>query len=176
MPTLYTVGHSSRTWAEFLEILQAHDITYVIDVRTIPKSRHVPWTNKASLQQALKKAHIGYTHLAALGGLRHPVRDSINDAWENAGFRGFADYMQTPAFFAALKELNAFIRLEDKVTLLCAEAVPWRCHRSLIADAEVVRHVNVLEIMSKTSVREHQLTPFAVVDRRGGGGRIYYPG
>lgn len=175
MASLYTIGHSTHTFQEFLEILQAYQITHLVDVRSLPKSRHVPWFNENELRTTLKKEKIAYTHLAKLGGLRHTNKNSINMGWHNASFRGFADYMQTAEFFSGLKELNTIIKNEASVVIMCAEAVPWRCHRSLIADAEIVRHFVVWEIMSKTSIRAHQLTSFAVVNRKKRPIQIYYP-
>ncbi|OIZ98975.1 DNA repair protein [Rickettsiella grylli] len=175
MPKLYTIGHSTRILQEFLDILQAYHITHLVDVRTIPRSRHVPWFNEKELKKSLRKYKIAYTHLPKLGGLRRTTRNSINRGWRNTGFREFADYMQTTEFFEGLKTLNQLIKKNKKVAIMCAEAVPWRCHRSLIADAEVVRHFTVLEIMSKTSVRIHKLTDFAVVNRKKRPLQIYYP-
>lgn len=175
MPTLYTIGHSTHTLQEFLDILHAHQITQIVDVRTIPKSRHVPWFNQKELKASLREEKIAYAHIPKLGGLRRTIKNSINMGWRNASFRGFADYMQTPEFFQGLKELKGLIKKENKVALMCAEAVPWRCHRSLIADAEVARHFIVLEIISKTSVRTHELTPFAVINRKKRPIQIYYP-
>jgi uncharacterized protein (DUF488 family) len=175
MPKLYTIGHSTHTLKEFLEILHAYQITHIVDVRSIPKSRHVPWFNEIKFKNSLRKAKIAYTHLAKLGGLRRTSKNSINLGWRNTSFRGFADYMQTPEFFAGLKELNKIIRKSHRVAIMCAEALPWRCHRSLIADAEIVRHYSVWEIMSKTSARAHKLTEFAVVDRTKKPMQIYYP-
>lgn len=175
MPKLYTIGHSTHSLKEFLTILHAHEITHLADVRTIPKSRHVPWFNENDLRTALHKEKITYTHIAKLGGLRRGHKDSINQGWHNASFRGFADYMQTPEFYAGLKELNQLIMRKRKVAIMCAEAVPWRCHRSLIADAEIVRGFTVLDIMSLTSVHAHTLTSFAVVDRSKRPIKIFYP-
>lgn len=175
MPKLYTVGHSTRTLQEFLDILQAYQITHIVDVRTIPKSRHVPWFNENELKKSLRKCKIAYTHLSKLGGLRRTSRNSINKGWRNASFRGFADYMQTPEFLEGLKKLSELIKESKNVAIMCAEALPWRCHRSLIADAEIVHHVTVWEIMSKTSVRTHRLTNFAVVNRKKRPIQIYYP-
>lgn len=172
---LFTIGHSNRTPQEFIRILHAHDIQYVVDVRSIPKSRHVPWANQHQLMGLLHKEKIKYMHLAKLGGLRHSSKASINTGWRNESFRGFADYMQTSEFYEGLKELNALIAKGKRVVILCAEAVPWRCHRSLIADAEVVRHYRVLDIMSETILHPHQLTTFAVVDRTRRPMRVYYP-
>jgi uncharacterized protein (DUF488 family) len=175
MPKLYTIGHSTHTLQEFFDILHAHQIKQIIDVRTIPKSRHVPWFNETELEVSLRKEKIDYTHLPKLGGLRRTTKNSINMGWHNASFRGFADYMQTPEFFEGLKELNRLIRKDHNVAIMCAEAVPWRCHRSLIADAEIVRHYVVWEIMSKTSLHPHKLTSFAVVNRKNRPIQIYYP-
>src|SRR5579859_2545753 len=165
-----TVGHSTRTLVEFIGLLQAHAVSRVVDVRTVPRSRHNPQFNQTSLPRALKKAGLGYVHLPGLGGLRHAKRDSINVGWRNASFRGFADYMQTPEFEQSLDEL---IRLsnQDHIVLMCAEAVPWRCHRSLIADALLVRGIRTEDIMSPTRNQVHTLTPFARVR----GMNITYP-
>lgn len=175
MPKLYTIGHSTHSLQEFIDILKAYQITRVVDVRTIPKSRHVPWFNKDEFKKSLRKEKITYTHIPKLGGLRRTTKNSINMGWRNASFRGFADYMQTSEFFEGLKELNALIKENKKVVIMCAEAVPWRCHRSLIADAEIARHFYVFEIMSKTSVHSHKLTDFAVINRKKRPIRIYYP-
>ena len=175
MPTLYTIGHSTHTMQEFLDLLHAYKIMHIVDVRAIPKSRHVPWFNEKDLETALYKEKIAYTHLSKLGGLRRANKNSINIGWHNVSFRGFADYMQTPQFFEGLKELNELITRNHRVAIMCAEAVPWRCHRSLIADAEVVRHFVVWEIMSKTSAHRHKLTPFAVINRQKRPIQIYYP-
>lgn len=174
MPKLYTIGHSNRTLQEFIDLLQAHKITHIVDVRTIPKSRHSPWFNQDKLNASLKKNKILYTHLGKLGGLRRTSKNSINIGWRNASFRGFADYMQSADFFQGLKQLNGIVKKSRRVAIMCAEAVPWRCHRSLIADAEVVRHVVVWEILSKTSIRLHKLTAFAVVNRNKRPIQIYY--
>ncbi|MFZ2315598.1 MAG: DUF488 domain-containing protein [Gammaproteobacteria bacterium] len=175
MPKLYTIGHSNRTLRQFLEILQTYQITHIVDVRTIPKSRHCPWFSETALKKALLKENIAYTHLSTLGGLRRTSKHSINLGWHNASFRGFADYMQTPEFFEGLKVLNGLIKTNKRVAIMCAEAVPWRCHRSLIADAEILRHFSVWEIISKTSVRLHKLTNFAVINRKKRPIQLYYP-
>ncbi len=169
-PLILTVGHSTRSIAEFNRLLQAHGVTCVADVRTIPRSRHNPQFNSESLPAALKRGGIGYVHLAGLGGLRHTNRTSPNTGWRNASFRGFADYMQTPEFERALQELLPLAK-EGQIALMCAEAVPWRCHRSLIADALLVRGVQVEHIMSPTHRQAHVLTRFAKVRGR----RITYP-
>jgi uncharacterized protein (DUF488 family) len=159
---VFTIGHSTRTLAEFIRLLQIHAVSRVVDVRTMPRSRHNPQFNKDSLALALEKAGLGYVHLPGLGGLRHAKRDSLNAGWRNASFRGFADYMQTPEFERSLEEL---IRLSnrDRIALMCAEAVPWRCHRSLIADALLARGIRTEDIMSPTRRQLHGLTPFAKV-------------
>ncbi|MBX3709509.1 MAG: DUF488 domain-containing protein [Gammaproteobacteria bacterium] len=175
MPVLYTVGHSTHSLREFVDILHAHQIKHIVDIRTIPKSHRVPWFNKEKLKTSLRKEKISYTHMPRLGGLRRTVKNSINVGWYNASFRGFADYMQTTEFYMGLKELNLIIRKNNKVAIMCAEALPWRCHRSLISDAEVVRHFVVWEIISKTSIRRHKLTSFAVVNRKKRPIQIYYP-
>lgn len=175
MTKLYTIGHSTHTIKELICILKAHEITDVIDIRTVPKSRHAPWFNKDSLNSILLKADINYTHMPQLGGLRHPQKNSINMGWRNASFRGFADYMQTLKFYQALKDLNKIIKDGDKVVIMCSEAVPWRCHRSLIADAEIVRGIKVFHIMSKTQLNSHEMTPFAVVNKTKRPIRVNYP-
>jgi uncharacterized protein (DUF488 family) len=165
-----TVGHSTRPLDGFIRLLRAHGVSRVVDVRTVPRSRFNPLFNKASLPRSLKKAGLGYIHLPGLGGLRHANRDSINLGWRNASFRGYADYMQTPEFQLSLEEL---IRLAKRewIAIMCAEAVPWRCHRSLIADALLVRGIRAEDIMSPTRRQVHKLTPFAKVR----GTTITYP-
>lgn len=157
-----TIGHSTRTLEEFILLLQAHSVTLVADVRTVPRSRHNPQFNKPDLAAALKRAGLKYVHLPNLGGLRHARRDSVNQGWYNASFRGFADCMQTPEFARGLAELIRLAKRE-RVALLCAEAVPWRCHRSLIADALLVRGIRAEDIMTATRRQVHTLTPFAKV-------------
>ena len=169
-PSVFTIGHSTRTLSEFVELLQAHGVTQVVDVRTVPRSRHNPQFNQETLPQALLAAGIGYIHLAELGGLRHTRADSPNKAWRNASFRGFADYMQTDDFNAGLVQLLGLAG-QGQVALMCAEAVPWRCHRSLIADALVVRGIAVEHITSVRQRHLHTLTPWAHID----GQRITYP-
>ena len=169
--TVLTVGHSTRSLEEFVRLLDTHGVKRLVDVRTVPRSRHNPQFNKDSLPQARKRAGIAYTHMPALGGLRHPRKDSINSAWRNLSFRGFADHMQTAEFKKALQELIALAE-KERVCIMCAEAVPWRCHRSLIADALLVRNIHVREISSLTRTQPHKLTPFAHVFR----GEVTYPG
>jgi len=166
-----TVGHSTRPLDEFLHLLDAHGVHRLVDVRTVPRSRHNPQFNKDSLPQALERAGIAYTHMPALGGLRHPRKDSLNLGWQNEGFRGFADYMQTPEFEAALQQLIK-VAEKERVAIMCAEAVPWRCHRSLIADALRAHDVRVEHILSITSTQPHKLTSFAHVF----GTEVTYPG
>ncbi|SPE29100.1 conserved hypothetical protein [Candidatus Sulfotelmatomonas gaucii] len=168
---LWTIGHSTRPISEFIALLRAHHIQRLVDVRTIPRSGHNPQFNGDLLRHSLETVGIHYRHMPALGGLRHARRDSTNTAWRNASFRGFADYMQTPQFDEGLNELIRLAR-GSRTAIMCAEAVPWRCHRSLIADALLVHGVNVDEIASATSVRSHTLTPWSRVD----GQSITYPG
>ncbi len=170
LPTVLTIGHSTRAIEEFIRLLQAHAVTCVVDVRTVPRSRANPQFNRETLPASLKTAGIGYLHMAGLGGLRHTTRDSLNTGWRNASFRGYADYMQTPEFGKALDELIQLAN-RDRIALMCAEAVPWRCHRSLIADALLVRGIQTEDIMSATRRQVHVLTPFAKVR----GFQITYP-
>src|SRR5512137_1294326 len=153
-PIVLTIGHSTRTLAEFIDLIQAHGANRVVDVRTVPRSRDNPQCNKASLPASLKKAGVGYVHLQGLGGLRHARSDSANLGWRNASFRGYADYMQTPEFGQALDELIQLAK-QDRIAVMCAEAVPWRCHRSLIADALLVRGIQTEDILSATQCRAH---------------------
>ena len=169
-PTVFTVGHSTRPIEEFIALLQAHGVQQVIDIRTIPRSRHNPQFNFDTLAESLKQAGIGYIQLPGLGGLRRTTAASVNTGWRNASFRGFADYMQTPAFESALEQLLQLARKKPSA-LMCAEAVPWRCHRSLIADALLVRGILVLDILSRSASQPHKLTPFAKVTEE----RITYP-
>ena len=157
-----TIGHSTRTLDEFLALLKAHAVTWLVDVRTVPRSRHNPQFNNDSLPHSLKKAGLGYVHMRGLGGLRHAKPDSPNAGWRNASFRGYADYMQTPEFAEQIAELIQLAK-EHRIALMCAEAVPWRCHRSLIGDALTVRGIQTEDIMSLTRRQIHALTPFAKV-------------
>ena len=168
--TLWTIGHSTRPVVKFIALLDAHSIQQLIDVRTIPRSRHNPQFNQDQISRSLEEARIHYLHMPALGGLRRARRDSINTAWRNASFRGYADYMQTPEFENALDELIRLAR-HRRTAIMCAEAVPWRCHRSLIADALLAHGFNVEEIASETSTRPHLLTPWSRVS----GVRVSYP-
>lgn len=170
MPKIFTIGHSTRPIEEFIELLRSHEITQLVDIRTIPKSRRNPQYGQDQLEPSLHEAGIDYVYLKALGGLRSKAKESVNDAWENASFRNYADYMQTDAFVDGLNEL---ISLAEKQTtaIMCAEAVPWRCHRRLVSDALLVRGIDSCEIISESSERLHTMTPFAVVD----GESITYP-
>ena len=165
-----TLGHGTRSVVELLAILQAEGVKHVVDVRSIPRSRHNPQFNSDTLSAALAAIGIGYMHMPSLGGLRHPHKDSPNDAWRNASFRGFADYMQTPAFDKALEDLQC-LHQETSVVLLYAETVPWHCHRSLIADALSVRSVAVEHISQAGHRRAHRMTPWARVKE----GHVPYP-
>jgi len=168
---VYTIGHSTRPIADFVSLLQAHAVARVIDVRKIPQSRRHPQFGKEQLAAALARAEIDYRHLPELGGLRRPRRDSINTAWQNDSFRGYADYMQTPEFAAAIDDCLK-LAAERPSAVMCAEAVPWRCHRRLIADALVARGVEVMDIIDANRPTPHQLSPWARVD----GVRVSYPG
>jgi uncharacterized protein (DUF488 family) len=160
---LWTIGHSTRPIEEFIELLQAHDIQLLGDVRTIPYSRRNPQFNTDALAESLVKAGLEYHHLPALGGRRKSQPDSVNRGWRSAGFRGYADYMQTDEFRGGLEELMASGR-QRRTAIMCAEAVPWRCHRSLIADALVSRGWQVQHILSTAEAPPHQITPFARIE------------
>jgi len=168
--TVLTIGHSTRPIGEFIKLLLAHEVTRVVDVRTVPRSRHNPQFNRDVLPASLKSAGIGYVHAPALGGLRRTTKESINTGWRNASFRGYADYMQTAEFTDAVETLIRWAK-KDRLALMCAEAVPWRCHRSLIEDALLVRSVRGEDIMSATRRQQHELTDFAKVR----GTQITYP-
>ena len=168
---LWTVGHSTRTIEAFVELMAEFEVALLVDVRTVPRSRRNPQFNTDNLPVALSPAGIGYRHESDLGGLRKPRKDSSNTGWRNAGFRGYADHMQTDRFVTAIDALR--VQLTDRrCAVMCAEAVPWRCHRSLIADAMMVRDVEVRHIMGPGKFTTHRLTPFARTD----GLRITYPG
>lgn len=169
-PQVYTIGHSTRPLPEFIALLAARGVRQLLDVRTVPRSRHNPQFNRDTLPEALAAAGIGYRHLPGLGGLRKARKDSINAGWRNASFRGYADYMQTQDFSDELEAVAA-LATTAPCALMCAEAVPWRCHRSLIADALLVRGFPVADIMGADHLKPHALTPFAQVD----GLRITYP-
>jgi uncharacterized protein (DUF488 family) len=168
---IWTTGHSTRAIEDFLALLAGHRIERLVDIRTIPHSRRNPQFGQSALADSLAAARIGYTHLAGLGGRRRPAPDSINAAWRHSSFRGYADYMQTSAFQTALDDLLA-LAANERVAIMCAEAVPWRCHRQLVADALVARGVEAREIQSPTTTRTHALTSWARVE----GGQVTYPG
>lgn len=161
--TIYTVGHSTRPATEFIALLVSSDVRQLVDVRTIPRSRHNPQFNSDTLTKTLSDAGIGYVHMPSLGGLRRTTPQSVNLGWRNESFRGYADYMQTEAFTAAVDQLIT-LSSAARTAIMCAEAVPWRCHGSLIADALVVRGIEAVEIVSATRTTPHTLTPFARVD------------
>lgn len=168
--TILTVGHSTHPIEEFVSMLKSHGVEQLVDVRTIPKSRRVPQFNQDALAGRLRETGISYVHLKELGGLRHAKKDSVNVGWRNASFRGYADYMGTAEFAAALDRLLQ-LAAAKRTVIMCAEAVPWRCHRSLIGDALLVRGVQVEDIMSARQRRPHELKPFAKVR----GTEITYP-
>jgi len=170
MTVIHTIGHSTRPAADFVSLLTAHGIRTLVDVRTIPRSRHNPQFNSDTLEATLAEHGIEYVHAPELGGLCKPRPDSINTGWRNTSFRGYADYMQTPAFQTAVDRL---VERADQVptAIMCAEAVPWRCHRSLVADALMARGHEAREIVSETKATPHKLTPFARVD----GANVTYP-
>ncbi|MCW3995335.1 MAG: DUF488 domain-containing protein [Candidatus Bathyarchaeota archaeon] len=167
---VFTIGHSTRSLEEFVELLVGYGITLLVDVRAVPRSRFNPQFNKETLQSSLKHYGIRYLHMPEIGGLRHPKPTSVNLALKNAGFRGYADFMQTKEFTDQLLKIIALAR-ENRLTLMCAEALPWRCHRNLISDALVTRHVRVEHIISKNSIITHELSEFAHVE----GTKITYP-
>jgi uncharacterized protein (DUF488 family) len=168
--TIFTVGHSTLPIEDFIALLKTYGVECLADIRTVPRSRHNPQFNSDTLGGALGAAHIEHVSMQALGGLRHARKESPNAGWRNKSFRGYADYMQTDEFAHGLEQLICLSR-EKRVAIMCAEAVPWRCHRSLVADALNVHGIPVVEILSKSSYREHKLTAFAHVE----GARITYP-
>lgn len=168
---IYTIGHSTRSADEFLNLLRAHDIRKLADVRTVPRSARHPHFGLEALAPWLATNGITYRHFPALGGLRKPRHDSPNTAWQQPGFRGYADHMQTPGFAAALSELVLFAAAEDTAAM-CAEAVWWRCHRRLLSDALAARGIEVLHIISASPPKPHSLSEFA---RQTGDG-VIYPG
>lgn len=167
---VFTIGHSTRSLEEFIEILKSFKIARLVDIRTITRSRHNPQFNQENFPSALRDAGIAYEHVQGLGGFRRAKPFSVNAAWRNASFRGFADYMQTSEFKKSLDSLVGSIG-KERLALMCAEAVPWRCHRSLIADALLSRGINVRHILGPGQTRLHKLTPFARVE----GDTVIYP-
>ncbi len=168
--TIYTIGHSTHPIDEFIRILQAYEIRLLADVRIVATSRHNPQFNQDELERQLKEHGIGYVHLKELGGHRRTTKSSVNTAWRNLSFRGYADYMQTEEFRAGIERLIELARTQRTV-IMCSEAVPWRCHRSLIGDALLVRGFKVMDIMGEKSGRPHVLTPWARVE----GVSVTYP-
>lgn len=171
MTTIYTIGHSTRPIEEFIDLLQRNDVVTLVDIRTIPKSRHNPQYWYDALSESLERVGITYQRLAGLGGRRQRVPDSVNTAWRNESFQGYADHMQTEEFHEGLNELIA-IAEQSTIAIMCSEAVPWRCHRSLVGDALLVRGFDVVDIMSATTNRPEKITAWAQVD----GTAITYPG
>jgi uncharacterized protein (DUF488 family) len=169
--TVFTIGHSTRPIGAFIELLAAHGVQHLIDVRKIPHSGHNPQFGREQLSASVEEAGIHYTHMPGLGGLRSARKDSTNTGWRNASFRGYADYMQTREFEENVERCVDLAR-EERTALMCAESVPWRCHRSLIADALLARGIDVREITSTTDARPHALTPWARVE----GTTVTYPG
>jgi len=168
---VYTIGHSTRSGEDFLALLRQYGIVSLADIRTMPRSRHNPQFNTEALARTLPSEGIAYVPLAALGGLRRGLGvESPNTGWHNASFRAYADYMLTEPFRQGLEELLA-LAARGPAVIMCAEAVPWRCHRSLVADALVIRGIRVLDILDQRHAPPHQLTPFARVE----GSRITYP-
>ena len=168
--TVFTIGHSTMPIERFIALLKIYGIKTLVDIRTIPRSRHNPQFNEAELAASLEDHQIKYVHMAALGGLRRPRKDSINLGWKNESFRGYADYMQTEPFKTALESLETMSR-HRRIAIMCAEAVPWRCHRSLVADALTARGVPVVDIFAENSYRLHKLAQFAKLE----GAEISYP-
>jgi uncharacterized protein (DUF488 family) len=170
-PVIYTIGHSIHPAETFLAFLQSHGIEQLADIRSFPGSRRHPHYSAAALESFLAAHGIKYRHFPALGGMRKPRPDSENTAWQQPGFRGYADYMETAAFGPALDDLIAFSAVAP-TTVMCAEAVWWRCHRRLLADALLVRHVTVQHILTSAPAKPHELSEFAKVV----GAKLSYPG
>jgi uncharacterized protein (DUF488 family) len=168
---IYTIGHSTRPLDEFVTLLGSFDVSALVDIRTVPRSRYNPQFNGDTLGASLHMQGIDYVQVSRLGGLRRAQKDSVNTAWRNASFRGFADYMATEQFEKGLEELRERAG-EGNVAIMCAEAVPWRCHRSLVADALVARGARVEHITGVGRAAPHRMTPFAQVR----GLRVTYPG
>lgn len=168
--TIYTIGHSTRELDEFIDILKTYQINLLADIRSVPRSRHTPQFNEDNLAKALPKSNIEYVHLERLGGLRHTAKDSINLGWHNASFRGYADYMQTADFKRGIDELLK-LASGKTVAIMCAEAVPWRCHRSLVGDALLIRGAEVVDIYDAKKSQPEKVTNFAKIE----GQTITYP-
>ena len=167
---VFTIGHSTRSLDELVAVLRSFEITVLVDIRTIPRSRHNPQFNSDALAAALPTLGLRYVHLKGLGGLRKPHSDSPNQGWRNTSFRGYADYMATDEFESALAQLRELAE-DGRVAIMCAEAVPWRCHRSLVADTLVARGAHVEHISALSRSAPHRMTPFAEVRDE----RVTYP-
>ena len=167
---MFTIGHSTRTIEEFFQLLNSYGVSMIVDVRTAPHSRHNPQFNKETLSDLLKASGIRYLHIKELGGLRKTLPDSVNLAWKNKSFRAYADYMQTKEFTESLLKIVALAK-QNCLCIMCAEAVPWRCHRMLLSDALSIRKISVKHILTETSCINHELTSFAKVE----GTKITYP-
>jgi len=168
--TIWTVGHSTRSFDEFLALLRANRIEFLADVRHFPTSQRAPWAKKVALAPSLGERGIGYEHFEALGGFRKVAPDSVNKGWRSAGFRGYADYMATPEFATAIERLIS-LAAAKRTAIMCAEAVPWKCHRSLLSDSLLARGVLVIHILSRGKTQAHRVTPFAHVHA----GQVAYP-
>jgi uncharacterized protein (DUF488 family) len=169
--SIFSIGHSTRSFDQFVALLRAHGICTLVDIRSIPHSRRNPQYDQAALKHAIQEKGLVYEHLPGLGGHRRAAEGSPNTGWLNPAFRGFADYMQTEAFEQGLRELLELSQVEGPLAMMCAEAVPWRCHRSLVADALVVRGTSVLHILGPGQTRAHRLSPMARVE----GALLFYP-
>lgn len=169
-PRIFTIGHSTRTLHELISIIDSQKLKLLIDVRTVPKSRYNPQFDQSRISKRLAKHGIEYRHMAGLGGLRHTRKDSPNKAWHNLSFRAYADYMMTDEFKNSLCRLINLSK-RKRLVMMCAEAVPWRCHRSLIADALLARGYQVFDLLGRGPPRPHKMTPFAKVRK----GEIRYP-
>jgi uncharacterized protein (DUF488 family) len=162
--TIYTIGHSTRSLEEFLNMLQSFDIKILADIRSLPGSRKYPQFNKEDLKISLENGGIQYIHLADLGGRRKVKNDSKNNRWNNASFRGYADYMETEEFKNGIVKLE-HLALEQATAYMCSEAVWWKCHRSMVSDYLKAKGWTVLHIMAMAKVQEHKYTsPARIVD------------
>ncbi|MGH7860730.1 MAG: DUF488 family protein, partial [Candidatus Dormibacteraceae bacterium] len=168
---IFTIGHSDRQLSQFMELLVGNQVWLVADVRSSPTSKRLPHFEKEALAGELRRIGIQYAHLPGLGGRRRPDAQSVNQGWRNASFRGYADYMQTDAFRSSLAELLE-LAAGRRTAIMCAEAVPWRCHRSLVADALLAAGIDVFDIIGRQPPRPHRLTPFGLVQ----GSEVTYPG
>ncbi len=167
---LYTVGHSTRTLDEFVATLKAYNIDFLVHIRSVPRSLHTPQFNHETLADMLPKEGIDYRHVELLGGLRYAKKDSPNQGWHNKSFRGYADYMQTDDFRKGIDELMDITK-KHTAAIMCAEVLPWRCHRSMVGDAMIVRGYQVIDIFDENKAVDEKLTSFAQVS----GETITYP-